>query len=127
MTIAESSSYSISDVAAQTGLTTHTLRYYEREGLMHAPVERATSTHRRYSERDITWVTFLTRLRSTGMPIREVKRYASLARSGDSTNADRLELLIAHRETVLAQLAEVQSSLAAIDYKINHYTELVTE
>ncbi len=60
---------SISDVAERTGLTTHTLRYYEREGLMLTPVERASSTHRRYTEADVTWVTFLTRLRSTAMSI----------------------------------------------------------
>ncbi|MET0860581.1 MAG: MerR family transcriptional regulator, partial [Microbacterium sp.] len=65
---------SISDAAAATGLSTHTLRYYEREGLMLTPVDRASSTHRRYSDADITWVQFLTRLRSTGMPIAGIRR-----------------------------------------------------
>jgi DNA-binding transcriptional MerR regulator len=112
---------SISDVAERTGLTTHTLRYYEREGLMLAPVERASSTHRRYSEADVTWVTFLTRLRSTSMPIATMRQYVVLARQGDGTEEERLELLLLHRMAVMQQLEEMTASLAAIDYKIDLY------
>lgn len=114
---------SISEVAAQTGLTVHTLRYYERAGLMLAPIHRASSSHRVYSAQDVTWITFLTRLRSTALPISKVREYADLARSGDGTRADRLELLQRHRITVVAQLAEMQASLAAIDHKIALYSE----
>jgi DNA-binding transcriptional MerR regulator len=114
---------SISEVASSTGLSTHALRYYEREGLMLTPVDRASSTHRRYTEQDISWVRFLTKLRSTGMPIATVKEYVDLARRGDATTDDRLELLLRHRITVLAQLAEITDSLAAIDYKIALYKE----
>lgn len=71
----------ISEAAAATGLSTHTLRYYERAGLMLDPIDRASSTHRRYTESDIGWVQFLTRLRSTGMPIRDRPR---IHRSGPS-------------------------------------------
>jgi DNA-binding transcriptional MerR regulator len=117
---------SISDVAAETGLTTWTLRYYEQEGLLRDAVDRASSSHRRYSESDVRWVTFITKLRSTGMPIRDIRRYAELAREGEQTTGDRLALLIAHRERVLAQLAEVQGSLAAIDYKIDTYERFIT-
>jgi DNA-binding transcriptional MerR regulator len=111
----------ISDVAERTGLSTHTLRYYEREGLMLSPVERATSSHRRYSEADLTWVVFLTKLRSTAMPIATVRRYVELARRGDDTTAERLELLLLHRMTVERQLEEMTASLAAIDHKIGLY------
>ena len=114
----------ISEVAQATGLSTHTLRYYERAGLMLVPVDRASSTHRRYSDQDVTWVVFLTRLRSTGMPIARVKEYVELVRSGDSTSADRLELLLRHRIAVLAQLEEITQSLAAIDKKITLYKEM---
>lgn len=114
---------SISEVATSTGLSPHTLRYYERAGLMLTPVDRATSTHRRYSEQDISWVRFLTKLRSTGMPIATVKEYVELARRGDGTTGARLELLLRHRIAVLAQLAEITDSLAAIDYKIALYKE----
>lgn len=116
---------SISEVASSTGLSTHTLRYYERAGLMLTPVDRASSTHRRYSEQDISWVRFLTKLRSTGMPIATVKEYVELARRGDPTTDARLELLLRHRISVLAQLAEITDSLAAIDYKIAMYKEKV--
>jgi DNA-binding transcriptional MerR regulator len=116
---------SISDVAERTGLTTHTLRYYEREGLMLAPVGRASSSHRRYTEADVTWVTFLTRLRSTAMPIATMREYVVLARQGDGTEADRLELLLLHRMAVVRQLEEMTASLAAIDYKIDLYRQTV--
>src|SRR6185312_3671609 len=104
---------SISDVAERTGLTTHTLRYYEREGLMLTPVERASSTHRRYTEADVTWVTFLTRLRSTAMPIATMRQYVVLARRGDVTEPERLELLLRHRMAVVRQVEEMTASLAA--------------
>jgi DNA-binding transcriptional MerR regulator len=117
---------SISDVATRTGLSTHTLRYYEREGLMFAPVDRASSTHRRYSEADVNWVVFLTKLRSTSMPIARMREYVELARRGDSSTAERLELLLIHRMNVVRQLEEMTASLAAIDYKIGLYQEKVT-
>jgi len=114
---------SISDAATATGLTTHTLRYYERAGLMLTPVDRASSTHRRYSDADIGWVQFLTRLRSTGMPIATIRAYTELVRAGEDTVEDRLELLLRHRSGVLAQLEEITASLAAIDYKIAVYRQ----
>ena len=117
----------ISEVAEATGLSTHTLRYYERAGLMLTPVDRASSTHRRYSEADVTWVGFLTKLRATGMPIAVVREYADLVRGGEATTADRLELLQRHRIAVVAQLEEITQSLAAIDTKIAIYEEKVHE
>ncbi len=114
---------SISQAATATGLTTHTLRYYERAGLMLDPVERAESTHRRYTDRDVTWVQLLTKLRATGMPIRMIREYAALVRDGEGNEQERLALLVAHRESVLAQLDEIRSNLAAIDHKIEIYTE----
>ncbi|HEY2644721.1 MAG TPA: MerR family transcriptional regulator [Galbitalea sp.] len=118
---------SISEAADRTGLSTHTLRYYEREGLMLGGVGRASSTHRRYNESDITWVIFLTKLRSTAMPISRVREYVDLVRlGGDSTRA-RLALLLEHRKTVVAQLEEMTNSLAAIDYKIATYQQEVSK
>ena len=114
-------SLSIAEAAEHTGLTAHTLRYYERDGLLLASVERSASGHRRYTERDLTWIQLITRLRSTGMPIRDVRRYAALVRAGDGNEAERLALLKAHRERVEAQLAEVTGHLRAIDVKIGIY------
>jgi len=114
-------SLTIAEAAARSGLTAHTLRYYERDGLMLASVDRAVSGHRRYTEHDLTWIEMITRLRSTGMPIRDVRRYADLVRAGDGNEAERLELLMAHRERVEAQLTQVNAHLRAIDHKIGIY------
>ncbi len=114
-------SFSISEAAERTGLSTHTLRYYEREGLMLGGIGRASSTHRRYSDADLTWVEFLTKLRSTAMPIAKVREYVDLVRQGEASTPARLELLLTHRESVIAQLDEMTHSLAAIDYKISTY------
>jgi DNA-binding transcriptional MerR regulator len=121
MTITEPAPVSISEAAELTGLSVHTLRYYERAGLMFGAVDRASSTHRRYTEADIGWVLFLTKLRSTAMPIARVRDYVDLVRAGEETFAARLELLRAHREIVIAQLEEMTHSLAAIDHKIALY------
>ena len=116
-------SMTIAEAAERSGLTSHTLRYYERDGLMLFPVERSSSGHRRYSDRDLTWIELVTRLRATGMPIRDVRRYADLVRAGAGNEQERLELLRDHRRAVLDQLAEVQDHLGAIDRKIGIYVD----
>jgi DNA-binding transcriptional MerR regulator len=117
----ESRTLTIAEAAAATGLTPHTLRYYERDGLLLDAVERASSGHRRYTERDLGWIHLLTRLRATGMPIREIREYAELVRQGEGTEPQRMALLRAHRDAVRAQLAEVTEHLAAIEMKIDVY------
>ena len=112
----------ISDAARASGVSAHTLRYYERAGLLD-PVDRAQSGHRRYAEEDLARIQFLTKLRSTGMPIRKVREYAELIRQGDGTHEQRLALLEEHRDAVRAQLAETERTLEIIDYKIDFYRE----
>jgi DNA-binding transcriptional MerR regulator len=114
---------SIAEAAEATGLSSDTLRYYERDGLLLRPVARSASGHRRYAEQDLTWIEMVTRLRATGMPIRDIRRYAALVRAGDGNELARLEILQAHREQVLAELADVQRHLAAIDVKIGIYVD----
>ena len=113
--------YSIAEAAQRLGLTTDTLRYYERDGLLVVTPGRAPSGHRRYTDADLGWITMLTRLRSTGMPIRTVRAYAELCRQSDGNEAARLDLLYSHRDRVLADLAEVTEHLGAIDHKIGVY------
>ena len=113
---------SIAEAAEISGLSAHTLRYYERAGLLE-PVGRNGSGHRRYREVDLELIRFLTRLRPTGMPIREVRRYAELMPEGDATNAERLALLERHRDAVLAGLETTAKSLELIEWKINFYKE----
>ena len=112
---------SIAEAADLTGLSADTLRYYERDGLMLRPVPRAASGHRQYADRDIEWVRLITKLRSTGMPIRDVRRYADLVRRGPGNEAERLDLLRSHRAHVQADLDAVTQHLRAIDYKISIY------
>ena len=114
--------YSIAEAAEATALTPDTLRYYERDGLMLRPVGRSATGHRRYTDGDLGWIGLLNCLRGTGMPIRDVRRYAELVRQGEGTEQARLDLLQAHRTHVLAQLAEVQEHLGAIDRKIGIYS-----
>jgi len=124
MAIADASAaLSISDAARATGVSAHTLRYYERAGLMLDRVGRAPSSHRRYSEEELRWVVLLTKLRSTGMPIRRMREYADLVRAGDGNEAERLALLEAHREAVLDQLAAIRRNLEAVDTKIALYRD----
>jgi DNA-binding transcriptional MerR regulator len=113
---------SIQQVAHETGLSAHTLRYYERIGLI-SPVDRAPNGHRRYSADDVGWIIFLTRLRTTGMPISQMQQYAELQRKGDSTLPQRLELLKAHRHTVKEHIRELEEYLAVIEHKITYYTK----
>jgi DNA-binding transcriptional MerR regulator len=113
---------SISEAAERTGLSAHTLRYWERAGLLQ-PVSRNGSGHRRYAADDLERIKFLTKLRATGMPIRQVRRYAELMAGGEETEGDRLALLEAHRKEVLAKLEETAGHLELIDWKINLYRE----
>ena len=113
----------IQQVAQATGLSTHTLRYYERCDLI-APIHRANNGHRRYSAQDIRWIQFLTKLRMTGMPIRQIQQYATLLRQQPDAIQARRALLEAHRQTVVQHLQELQENLAVIDWKIQHYKEI---
>ena len=118
---------SIAEAAERTGLTPDTLRYYEKGGLMLRDVPRGSSGHRQYGEHEMRWIHLITKLRSTGMPIRDVRRYADLVRAGDGNEQERLDLLRDHRARVLVQLAEVQEHLGAIDRKIGIYTDAVEQ
>ncbi len=108
----EQASYSIAEAADRLGVTPDTLRYYERDGLMVVAPDRAPSGHRRYTERDLGWITMITRLRATGMPIRTVRAYAELCRAGDGNELARLDLLYAHRDRVLANSPKSQITSA---------------
>lgn len=77
--------------------------------------------HRRYSERDVGWLVFLTKVRKTGMPIRRMREYAQLVRAGSGNEDQRLELLVQHRDAVLAQMEETRRYLEEIDRKIDSY------
>lgn len=116
----------IAEVAEVTGLSPDTLRWYEREGLL-PRVERDANQRRRYSPRTVRLLETLVRLRRTGMPVREMREFTRLATEGAATHAQRLALLAAHRERVVARLAELTDDLAALDEKTEHYKLLIEQ
>jgi DNA-binding transcriptional MerR regulator len=85
------------------------------------PVDRTYGGRRRYRQLDLDWITICTRLRATGMPIRGIRRYAELVAAGRGNENERLQVLEAHREQILAQLMELQNSLEMIDHKVDVY------
>lgn len=112
--------YTISEVEARTGLTQHTLRWYERIGLM-PHVDRSHSGQRRFSDQDLDWLAFVGKLRATGMSVADMVRYAELVREGDHTRDERRELLERTRRDVRARISELTDALGVLDYKIDLY------
>jgi len=112
----------IGEAAQRTGLSVDTLRYYERAGLID-PVRRAPNG-RRYDEIDLLWLAFLRRLRTTGMPIAQMRRFARLRYAGDATAGERRELLEEHAGVVRNRLAELSESLEIVERKITHFRHL---
>lgn len=113
----------IAEVAERTGLTAHTLRYYERAGLI-APVARAPGGQRRYAASDLDWIGFLLRLRETRMPIGQMQAFARLRSEGNTTAPERREMLERHLAQVLESIATLQSAAQALQAKIGHYRDL---
>ncbi len=111
---------SVSAAAQVTGISAHTLRYYERAGLLQPP--RTAAGRRRYGPNDVLALEFISRLRATGMPIRVIKTYADAVRAGDGREHG-LPLLLAHREQLIDDLAQRQAHLDAIDTKIAAYRD----
>lgn len=112
----------IGEMAAATGLSVDTLRYYERIGLLPRPA-RDGAGHRVYQARDLDWLQFLMRLRDTGMPLTEMRRYAALRAAGPATAPARRDLLAAHRAAVREKLARWTACLSVLDAKITAYDQ----
>src|SRR5947209_15693279 len=109
--------YTIRTMAARCGMTTHTLRYYERVGLIQ-PVGRAQNGHRRYSDADEAWLKFLHCMRKTNMPIRQIQRYAALRTRPEETTLERRKILEEHRAIITAQMAALQEAHSALTEKL---------
>jgi DNA-binding transcriptional MerR regulator len=115
---------SIGDVAEQTGLSVHALRYYEREGLMLSQhVTRGTGGHRRYTPMDVRWLALCIKLRASGMPLARIRRYAELVREGPGNEPERLDLLREQRVRVEQQLAELMECHRIIVRKVSTYEQ----
>lgn len=110
----------IGELATRSGLSAHTIRYYERIGLL-PYADRDSSGQRDYDASILVWIEFLDRLKTTGMPIREMLRYAALREQGVGTEPERRAVLERHRERVRARVAEQQAALLVLDAKIAGY------
>ncbi|MFF2440260.1 MerR family transcriptional regulator [Priestia megaterium] len=117
--------FSIQQVASMTGLSTHTLRYYEKIGLI-KNVQRDQTGYRQYTDFDLAWIQFLIRLRVTGMPMLKMKQFSDLRQKGESTITARKELLEEHYKDVLGKIEELELNSHRIEEKIAHYKKLET-
>ncbi|WP_201391643.1 MULTISPECIES: MerR family transcriptional regulator [unclassified Ktedonobacter] len=115
--------FSIQQVAQQTGLSSDTLRYYERIGLIE-PVQRAPNGHRRYSQQDISWLQTLIRLRETDMPLAQMIHFAALRRQGDATATERRLILEEHQRALEEHMHKLEQHMAALQRKITHMREV---
>lgn len=115
----------IGEFSKRTGLSIDTLRYYEKEGLL--TPRRDFNERRFYGENDIRWVEFIMRLKETGMPLKEIKRYAYLRAKGDKTLDERLEMLIAHRHNLDEQIKKLRSHRKKLDDKIEFYKDEISK
>lgn len=116
--------YTIGEVAEQTGVTAHTLRYYERIGLL-TSVGRTTGGQRAFADDDVGWVHMLTLLRATGMGIRDMLAFAELTRGGDGTVPDRVVVLERHRAALVELLERHNRHLTLIDSKLGYYRSVL--
>jgi DNA-binding transcriptional MerR regulator len=114
--------YAIAEAAHQSGLSIDTLRYYERIELIDPPA-RDSGGRRAYSDEDLAWLAFLTKLRTTGMPIRLMREYAKLRHLGIGTSGRRRQILVEHRTDVLTRITELQGCLEVLNWKITNYEQ----
>lgn len=114
--------YTISQVAKQFQVEPHTLRFYEKEGMI-SP-QRGPGGARVYTDEDVAQLEMTLCLRSTGMPIKEIRRYFQLVDQGDGTVEQRLELFAQHRQRVLGEIADLQKNLSRIEHKMEIYRQL---
>ncbi|MED4908873.1 MerR family transcriptional regulator [Brevibacillus centrosporus] len=121
-----SKQFTIQQISQITGLTAHTLRYYEKIGLLDG-VARNESGYRKYRESDLLWIDFLIRLRETRMPISEMKQFSDLRSQGKATIKERRTLLERHQNKVTKQIADLEENLLKIEHKIAHYKALEEE
>ena len=118
--------YTIQDVSEKTGLTAHTLRYYEKEGLL-TGVGRSQGGFRQYSDEDLERLGLICCLKNTGMSLQEIARFVALTNEGEQTLRERVEMLREHRESVIARMAEMQRYLDKVTWKLNFFSGKLSE
>lgn len=118
--------YTIHEVCEKTGLTAHTLRYYEKEGLL-PDVSRSKGGFRQYSDEDVEALGLICCLKNTGMALSDIASFMDLTRKGDQTLRERCDLLKKHREHVLMKMTEMERHLEKVTHKIDHFSDKLAE
>jgi DNA-binding transcriptional MerR regulator len=118
---------SIGEAAERTGLSVHTLRFYEREGLLANPIQRDPGGRRVYRQDDVDWITICVILRASGMPLPAIRHYTELVRAGGGNETERLVLLRRHRERVVDQMDQLRKCLDLINFKVGVYEDVLDQ
>jgi len=116
----------IGQLAQLSGLTTHTIRYYESAGVL-KPSIRAANGHRRYQQSDVLWIEFVLKLKLAGMPLEQIRQYADLRAQGEATLQQRMSMLKLHRDRLAARMAELSACSQVLDDKISSYRVLIAK
>ena len=115
--------YSMKEVTQITGLSEYTLRFYEKQQLI-INIKRDSNNYRLYSDFDIQWIQFLTKVKSTNMPLKDIQKYAELMAKGNSTLAEREEMLLKHKQRITEQISTLSDILIQIDNKLQRYQRI---
>ncbi|MBR1825661.1 MAG: MerR family transcriptional regulator [Alphaproteobacteria bacterium] len=118
--------YSIGEVAKLMGITTYTLRYYEKEGLL-PNIRKNSAGLRRFSEHDLAWLNILECLKSTGLPLKEIKRYLELSKEGDKTLQERLQIFLKQKQHLEEQIRALSDNMEKINFKIKYYEAAIQD
>lgn len=117
---------SIGELSRLSGVSPHTLRFYESEGIL-KPAGRGANGHRRYLNGDVLWLEFVLRLKQTGMPLAEIRQYAILRAQGEKTLQPRLTMLKLHRERLVTMIEELSTCTQVLDNKIRTYRKMIAK
>ncbi len=112
----------IGELAKRTELSAHTIRYYERIGLL-PYADRDASGQRDYDDTILAWIDFIGKMKSTGMSIQTMLTYAAYRQSGDENGAKRRAILMEHRAELRERVSQMQQNLLVLDHKIDGYTK----
>ncbi len=115
--------YSIGEFSKKVNLSIHTLRYYEKEGII-SP-NRNEINKRRYSDKDIEWIEFIKKLKNTNMPIKEIKKYSILREKGEITLNERMSMLVDHRKNLIIKINDMKNGLEKLNDKIIFYKKSI--
>ncbi|MCI5649107.1 MAG: MerR family transcriptional regulator [Fusicatenibacter sp.] len=115
--------YTISEVAEKMGVSVHTLRFYDKEGLL--PFVDRVNGRRVFKDSDFSWLRILNCLKNTGMPLKEIRRYIELCQTGDESLKERQEIILRQKESLEEQIRFLQYNLKELDYKVWYYETAV--